>query len=160
MACGCHKSNAHASVTADASRKAAVAGGAEQGPTTQGSYSRQGEERAKPLDQCLFCAQKHADEALVAMNEFTYDLENRSFIHGSLRSVVNHTFKSWPDIAYKARDAALKWQEARFDEARKALDDVIRMIDDTIMVENPDIKERKESAEKAGQEQKYGKTGE
>ena len=146
MGCGCRKGSVMANpgaATTEAGRKAL------QAPAQTPVQER----RPKPLEQCLFCAQKHADEALVAMNEFTYDLENRSFIHGSLRSVVNHTFKAWPDIAYKARDAAIKWQEARFDEARKSLDDVIRMIDETILVENPDIKERIESAGKTGEGQ-------
>ena len=43
-------------------------------------------ERPSPTSQCLFCAQKHADEAFVAMNEHSYELENRSFIHGSIPS--------------------------------------------------------------------------
>ena len=109
--------------------------------------------RTGPLDQCLFCAQKHADEALVAMNEFMYRTENRSFVHGSLRAVVNHTFKTWPGIAMKAREAALLWQEARFDESQSKLEAVILDIDDTLLSENPEIQERIKEAEDAKKKQ-------
>lgn len=107
------------------------------------------DKKTGPLDQCLFCAQKHADEALCCMNEFMYELENRSFVHGSIRSVVNHTFKSWPEIAMVAREAALLWQEARHKEAQAKLVEVIKLIDASILSENPDIKARLEAAAKA-----------
>ena len=109
--------------------------------------------RTGPLDQCLFCAQKHADEALVAMNEFMYRTENRSFVHGSLRAVVNHTFKTWPGIATKAREAALLWQEARFKEAQEKLEVVIKDIDDALLSENPEIQERIKEMEDAKEKQ-------
>lgn len=98
--------------------------------------------KTRPLDQCLFCAQKHADEALAAMCEFTYELENRSFVHGSIRAVVNHTFKSWPAIAAKAREAALLWQSAEFVKAQEALLQAASAIDAEIRRENSDIDAR------------------
>lgn len=98
--------------------------------------------KTRPLDQCLFCAQKHADEALAAMCEFTYELENRSFVHGSIRAIVNHTFRSWPAIAAKARKAALLWQSAEFVKAREALLQAASAIDAEIRRENPDIDAR------------------
>ena len=98
--------------------------------------------KTRPMDQCLFCAQKHADEALVAMSEYTYELENRSFIHGSIRAVVNHTFKSWPDIASKARAAALAWQSAEWRKAEELLREASAAIDAEIRRENPDIDAR------------------
>lgn len=98
--------------------------------------------KTRPLDQCLFCAQKHADEALTTMCEFTYELENRSFVHGSIRAVVNHTFKSWPAIAAKAREAALLWQSAEFAKAREVLLQAASVIDAEIRRENPDIDAR------------------
>ena len=101
-----------------------------------------GDKKGGPLEQCLFCAQKHADEALVTMNEFMYEQENRSFVHGSLRAIVNHTFKNWRDIAAKAREAALLWQEAKFLEAHYVLDEVIAMLDKEIRRVNPEIDER------------------
>ena len=98
--------------------------------------------KTRPLDQCLFCAQKHADEALVAMSEYTYELENRSFVHGSIRAVVNHTFKSWPAIATKARKAALSWQSAEWRKAEELLREASAAIDAEIRRENPDIDAR------------------
>jgi hypothetical protein len=145
MGCGCRKGVAQVQLDGTALQTL---------KESTGKYVR--ENRPKPLEQCLFCAQKHADEALIAMNEFTYDVENRNFIHGSLRSVVNHTFKSWPEIAFRARESALKWQEARFDDSRKLLDEIIRMIDEALLKENPDIAERineaEDAREKKGQE--------
>ena len=84
--------------------------------------------KTRPMDQCIFCAQKHADEALAAMGEYTYELENRSFVHGSIRAVVNHTFREWPAIAIKARKAALLWQSAEFAKARGILLEVAAAI--------------------------------
>lgn len=98
--------------------------------------------KTRPMYQCLFCAQKHADEALVAMGEYTYELENRSFVHGSIRAVVNHTFKSWPDIASKARAAALSWQSAEWRKAEELLREASAAIDAEIRRQNPDIDAR------------------
>jgi hypothetical protein len=98
--------------------------------------------KTRPMNQCIFCAQKHTDEALVAMGEYTYELENRSFVHGSIRAVVNHTFKSWPAIATKAREAALLWQSAEFAKARGILLEVAAAIDAEIRRQNPDIDAR------------------
>lgn len=125
MACGCRKTSTNEKAITSADKKTG------------------------PLDQCLFCAQKHADEALCCMNEFMYALENRSFVHGSIRSVVNHTFKSWPEIAMVAREAALLWQEARHKEAQAKLVEAIKLIDALILSGNPEIKARLEAAAKA-----------
>jgi hypothetical protein len=95
--------------------------------------------RSTPMSQCIFCAQKHCDEAYVAMNEFTYEAENRSFIHGSLRAVVNHTFKAWPSIASIARDAAMHWQTADIQKARDIIVQLIKAIDGEIRRQNPEI---------------------
>ena len=84
--------------------------------------------RPTPMTQCLLCAQKHADEAFIAMREFTYDIENRSFIHGSLRAIVLHTYKEWRDIAETARKAALAWQDGDKTNAEKLLVNVIKLI--------------------------------
>ena len=84
--------------------------------------------RPTPTTQCLLCAQKHADEAMIALSEFTYDVENRSFIHGSLRAIVLHTYKSWTDIAETARKAALAWQDGDRQNAETLLKNTIEMI--------------------------------
>ena len=84
--------------------------------------------RQTPTTQCLLCAQKHSDEALIAMREFTYDIENRSFIHGSLRAIVLHTYKAWTDIAETARKAALAWQDGDRQNAETLLKNTIEMI--------------------------------
>lgn len=99
-------------------------------------------ERPSPTSQCLFCAQKHADEAFVAMNEHSYELENRSFIHGSIRGIVLHTFKENPAIADIARNAALQWQQAHYCQAKAALLKAMSAIDAAIQTENPDIAQR------------------
>lgn len=129
MSCGCKKNTNGTEIRTES---AAV--------TDTWEYRRPS--RTRPLDQCLFCAQKHADEALAAMCEFTYELENRSFVHGSIRAVVNHAFRSWPDIAAKAREAALLWQSAEFAKAREALLQAASAIDAEIRRENPDIDAR------------------
>lgn len=129
MSCGCKKNPDSPEIKAEA----AVV-------TDTWEYKRP--TKTRPLDQCLFCAQKHADEALAAMCEFTYELENRSFVHGSIRAVVNHTFRSWPAIAAKARKAALLWQSAEFAKAREALLQAASAIDAEIRRENPDIDAR------------------
>lgn len=84
--------------------------------------------RSTPTTQCLLCAQKHADEAMIAMREFTYDTENRSFIHGSLRAIVLHTYKAWTDIASTARNAALAWQSGDKANAEELLVNAIKLI--------------------------------
>lgn len=106
MACGCRNND-----------KNPTGGGAKSSST-----------RPTPTTQCLLCAQKHADEALIAMREFTYDIENRSFIHGSLRAIVLHTYKAWTDIASTARNAALAWQGGDKANAEKLLVNVIKLI--------------------------------
>ena len=129
MSCGCKKNQNTPEIKTEASPVA-------------DTWEYRRPSKTRPLDQCLFCAQKHADEALAAMCEFTYELENRSFVHGSIRAVVNHTFKSWPAIATKARKAALLWQSAEFIKAREALLQAASAIDAEIRRENPDIDER------------------
>lgn len=136
MACGCNKTSK--------TRTATMENGTVVTETSVGNDGKgaPGDKKGGPLDQCLFCAQKHADEALVAMNEFMYERENRSFVHGSLRAVVNHTFRRWANIAAKAREAALLWQEAKFAEANAVLTEVIALVDKEIRKENPEIDER------------------
>ena len=85
-------------------------------------------QRPTPTTQCLYCAQKHADEALAAMREYTYEVENRSFVHGALRSVVLHTYKDYKDVASVVRGAALAWQDGRWGEAEKRLVDAVKLI--------------------------------
>lgn len=139
MACRCkHKSGA-----SDAMETQATA-------TMAPSKSQAaGANRTRPLDQCLFCAQKHADEALCCMNEFMYEQENRSFVHGSIRSVVNHTFKDWPQIAMVARESALLWQQAKFKEAQDKLKEAAAQIDAQLLADNHEIKARLDEAVKA-----------
>ena len=152
MGCGCGKHKQDAGETA-------VDGDVKQlAKSQEKAYSRQQEERTRPLDQCLFCAQKHADEALCCMNEFMYEQENRSFVHGSIRSVVNHTFKEWPAIAKVAREAALLWQEARFKEAQDRLKAASVLIDAELLKANPEIQARIDAAkEKPDAETESGK---
>ena len=143
MGCGCGKHKQDAGETA-------VDGDVKQlAKSQEKAYSRQQEERTRPLDQCLFCAQKHADEALCCMNEFMYEQENRSFVHGAIRSAVNHTFKEWPSIAKIARESALLWQQARFAEAQDKLREAAAQIDAQLLADNPEIKARLDEAVKA-----------
>lgn len=137
MGCGCKQHSTTASADIVKSRQATPA---------QGGWEYSRPATTRPLDQCLFCAQKHADEALCAMNEFMYEQENRSFVHGSIRSVVNHTFKDWPAIASVAREAALLWQEARFKEAQVKLKEAAARIDAELLVANPEIQARIDAA--------------
>ena len=61
MSCGCKKNPNEPEIKAEA---AVVAD----------TWEYRRPSKTRPLDQCLFCAQKHADEALAAMCEFTYEL--------------------------------------------------------------------------------------
>ena len=133
MSCACGKHRKSESVSIERSEAGNV-------------YQEVREELTRPLDQCLFCAQKHADEALAAMNEFMYEQENRSFVHGAIRSVVNHPFKEWPGLAAVARDAALLWQEARFAEAQAKLREASKLIDLELLKANPEIQARLDEA--------------
>lgn len=96
--------------------------------------------RNSPVEQCIFCAQKHADEAFTLMHEYSYSVENRSYIHGSIRAVILHTFRKYPEIAALARKCALLWQGGRTEDAKTALKDVLSRIDETIFSENPELR--------------------
>ena len=145
MSCGCKKNPNNPKIKTEAS---AV--------SDTWEYNRPS--KTRPLDQCLFCAQKHADEALCCMNEFMYEQENRSFVHGSIRAVVNHTFKDWPQIAMVARESALLWQQAKFKEAQDKLKEAAAQIDARLLADNPEIKTRIDAAkEKPDAETESGK---
>ena len=62
--------------------------------------------KTRPEDQCTICARKHFDQAHAAHNEYLYTDSNRSYVHGQLRMVVEHTKRDHPEVALKVRDLA------------------------------------------------------
>lgn len=105
-------------------------------------YQTQSEEKIKPTDQCIACAQKHYDEAWIAFNECGYEDANRRFVRGSLRAVVLHTFRDWKEIGRLARECALLVQEGKDEEAVSKMELLGGMIDCEFYKVNPQIKER------------------
>lgn len=111
-----------------------------------GCHKTSGEEDATfqrmtaPMDQCIACAQKHMDQAYSAYFEFCYRRENRRFIRGQLRAVVNHTYKRWPDIAKQARRLALLLQQGNDND--KDMELLANSIDDVFDAENPGVNVR------------------
>lgn len=104
--------------------------------------------RTLPTDQCIACAQKHYDEAWIAMNECGYSDANRRFVRGSLRAVVLHTYREWKEIGRLARECALLLQEGRDDEAHPLMERLGGMIDDEFYKVNPDARERIDELER------------
>lgn len=108
-------------------------------------YQTQSEEKIKPTDQCIACAQKHFDEAWIAFNECGYEDANRRFVRGSLRAVVLHTFRDWKEIGRLARECALLVQSAEDDKAATKMELLGGMIDKEFYKANPEIKARLEA---------------
>lgn len=130
MSCNCKKTNPDQ--TQETSK--AVADG--------WAYKQQKEEKTKPTEQCIACGQKHFDEAYIAFNECGYTEANRRFVRGSLRAVVLHTFREWPEIGKLARECALLVQEARDKEAAEKMELLGSIIDAEFYKANPEVKER------------------
>lgn len=105
-------------------------------------YQQQKEERIKPTDSCIACAQKHFAEAYCQLTEFGYLDENRTLAQGNLRQIVLHTFKDWKDIAKLARECALLVQEVKDDEALEKMKTLGGMIDKEFYKANPECLER------------------
>ena len=95
-----------------------------------------------PTEQCVFCLQKHLDEAWVLWHEYGYTNANRRAIRGNLRAMVLHSFKDYPDIAQKARECALLVQDAKDCEAEKLLQELCILVDEVFYKANPEIQAR------------------
>jgi len=134
MGCNCKKNNAE---TSEIKPHEAVSDG--------WAYKQTKEEKIKPTEQCIACAQKHFDEAWIAFNECGYEEANRRFVRGSLRAVVLHTFRDWKDIGRLARECALLVQEGKDEEAFPKMELLGGMIDKEFYKANPEIKARLEA---------------
>ena len=100
------------------------------------------QDRIKPTEQCIACAQKHMDEAWAHFHEYSYTNENRRAIRGNLRQIVLHTYKEWKHIAELARECALLVQEAKDLEAEEKMCCLSDMIEDAFNEANPEVKQR------------------
>jgi len=100
------------------------------------------QDKVKPTEQCIVCAQKHIDEAWAHFHEYSYTDENRRTIRGNLRQIVLHTYKDWKPIAELARECALLVQEAKDIEAEERMCELCSMIDEAFYEANPEVKER------------------
>lgn len=60
-----------------------------------------------PEDQCLVCATKHLEMAVVAWGEFTYEESNRRWVAGHVRLAVEHTKADHREFALALRDVAV-----------------------------------------------------
>lgn len=105
-------------------------------------YQPQKEERIKPTDSCIACAQKHFAEAYCQLTEFGYLDENRTLAQGNLRQIVLHTFRDWKDIAKLARECALLVQEVKDDEALEKMRILGSKIDVEFYKANPEALQR------------------
>jgi len=63
--------------------------------------------RMPPDSQCLMCAQKHVGMAMEALEELTYERDNRDFAQAHLRLAMEHTKRDWRDVAIRIRDATV-----------------------------------------------------
>lgn len=70
------------------------------------------ERRVAPEDQCTMCAYKHVRNARHAWGEFTYELDNRSYVAGQLRLAIEHLKFDHTPTALKCRDLAAVIDEA------------------------------------------------
>ena len=60
-----------------------------------------------PDSQCLMCAMKHVGMAMEALDELTYERDNRDFAQAHLRLAMEHTKLQWRDVAVRMRDATV-----------------------------------------------------
>lgn len=60
-----------------------------------------------PDSQCLMCAQKHIGMAMEALEELTYERDNRDFAQAHIRLAIEHTKRDWRDVAIRMRDATV-----------------------------------------------------
>lgn len=95
-----------------------------------------------PMTQCIVCAQKHLDEAWECFHEYKYTDANRRHIRGSLRAVVSHTYKDWPNVADLARSVALLIQEAKDQEAELKMEELCTLVDSLFLEANPEVASR------------------
>ena len=63
--------------------------------------------RMPPDSQCLMCAMKHVGMAMEAVDELTYERDNRDFAQAHLRLAMEHTKMDWRDVAIRMRDATV-----------------------------------------------------
>ena len=142
MGCNCKKNNAE---TGEIKPHEAVSDG--------WVYKQTREEKIKPTEQCIACAQKHFDEAWIAFNECGYEDANRRFVRGSLRAVVLHTFREWKEIGRLARECALLVQSAEDDKAVSKMELLGGMIDKEFYKANPEALQRLNTLKERANEQ-------
>ena len=116
-------------------------------------YQPQKEERIKPTDQCIACAQKHFCEAYCQLTEFGYLDENRTLAQGNLRQIVLHTFKDWKEIAKLARETALLVQSVEDEKALEKMRILGGMIDAEFYKANPEALQRLNTLKERANEQ-------
>ena len=63
--------------------------------------------RMPPDSQCLMCAMKHIGMAMEALDELTYEQDNRDFAQAHIRLAMEHTKLQWRDVAVRMRDATV-----------------------------------------------------
>lgn len=95
--------------------------------------------RTRPEDQCTICARKHFDQARAAYTEYLYTDSNRSYVHGQLRMVIEHTKIDNQKVALKARDLAQLVLLHRDKEAMPLWDECLSLLQDAFYSDNTDI---------------------
>ena len=63
--------------------------------------------RMPPDSQCLMCAMKHIGMAMEALDELTYERDNRDFAQAHIRLAIEHTKLQWREVAIRMRDATV-----------------------------------------------------
>lgn len=92
--------------------------------------------KTRPEDQCTICARKHFDQARAAYTEYLYTDSNRSYVHGQLRMVVEHTKIDNQKVALKARDLAQLVLLHRDKEAMPLWDECFEMLQKVFLSDN------------------------
>jgi len=101
--------------------------------------SKTNELKTRPEDQCTVCACKHFDQAYAAHHEYQYTDSNRSYVHGQLRMVVEHTKSSHQQAALKIRDLAQLVIMHKDEEAEPLWDTCHALLLDAFYADHPEI---------------------
>lgn len=98
-----------------------------------------------PTDQCLVCASKHIEMAIVAWGEFTYEETNRRWCAGHVRLAVEHTKTDHRDFALELRDIAVAMEMGTDKSKTDIRDRLLDMQDLCLKVlhdQKPEIEQR------------------
>ena len=97
--------------------------------------------RMPPDSQCLMCAMKHIGMAMEAIDELTYERDNRDFAQAHIRLAMEHTKLDWRDVAVRMRDATVMLdlvQDTRPGQLHKVLKGIMDELHRLYDLEHPE----------------------